>query len=135
MSKLSHRGAKCFFQSPTAETGCIQTLSSSSFKNIYCVPGTLLGTGDIAVNRTKSLLNMRLMYLCTLSDSNMGSGGKECLGWRRVVFTIIYGVTKEDLLIESHLSRVMREVSQPDTLISWEKIFQGSRVARTDSLR
>lgn len=70
-----------------------------------------------------------------MSDSNMGSGGKECLGWRRVVFTIIYGVTKEDLLIESRLSRVMREVSQPDTLISWEKIFQGSRAARTDSLR
>lgn len=44
------------------------------------------------------------MYLCRMSDSNMGSGGKECLGWRRVVFTILYGVTKEDLLIESHLS-------------------------------
>ena len=76
------------------------------------------------MNKTKSLLNMQLVCIYRMSNSNTELRGKECLGWERGVFTITYTVTTEHLLIESHVSRVMKEMSHSDTMIPWGKILQ-----------
>ena len=76
------------------------------------------------MNKTKSLLNMSLLCIYRMSDSNMELRGKECLAWERVMFTIICRVTTVHLSIESHLSRVMKEMSHSDTRYLGEKYYR-----------
>ena len=73
------------------------------------------------MNKTKSLLNMQLVCIYRMSNSNTELRGKECLGWERGVFTITYTVTTEHLLIESHVSRVMKEMKEGKEA---ERIFE-----------
>ena len=91
---------------------------------IFSVLSTLLVIGDTAVNKTKPLLNMSLVCIYRMSDSNMELKGKECLAWERVMFTIICRVTTVHLSIESHLSRVMKEMSHSDTRYLGEKYYR-----------